>query len=197
MHKQKELSLLPLISSKTLLPDVKIESQEPKESTITSFVKSTEEMLEKSDFEDMEIGDPDESYITSDATLSDEKLEIENSDLYCKICKISFSKIGTFNSHNIETHGERNNTVHTVRSGRFVRAIRSGRFVRSKSLKINQNQVHETNMPECHLCKDKFTRIQSLNDHLKNRKWFYLFQATYHLESFFRVSLGKILKICH
>ena len=168
MHKQKELSLLPLISSKTLLPDVKIESQEPKESTITSFVKSTEEMLEKSDFEDMEIGDPDESYITSDANLSDEKLEIENSDLYCKICKISFRKRGTFNSHKIQTHGEGDITVSTIEC-----TICSGRFVSSNSLKRHQNQIHETNMPECHFCKYKFSRRKSLNSHMKNRNWFY------------------------
>jgi hypothetical protein len=118
----------------------------------------------------IQIGDPDESYITSDATLSDEKEEIDlycNSDLYCKICKIYFSTQHILKNHCVHTHGEGDITVPTIEC-----TICSGRFVSSKSLKIHQNQVHETNMPECHLCKYKFTRIKSLNNHMKNRKWF-------------------------
>ena len=146
--------------------------------------------LEKSDFEELEIGDPDESYITSDATLSDEMQEIENSDFYCEICKKGFTKRSILNLHKIHTHGEGDISVPTVEC-----TICTGRFVSSKSLKIHQNQIHETNMPECHFCKYKFPSIKNLRKHMKNRKWFY-FSDNLLSRIFFPIfTLAKYYKI--
>jgi transposase-like protein len=132
------------------------------------FIKKNQPTADTSDVSSSEIliGDPDESYITSDAALSDEgEAEIENYRFYCKICKRNFTA-KSFSFHNSQIHGGGD-----INLAKEVCTICKGRFVREITLRKHRNQIHETNKPECPLCTYKFSSIENMERHVKFRKW--------------------------